>query len=252
METKLIEVRDAATCIVMAAIKMEPFKDNALNKYPILWRDKSGTVSTMHARETWMLSHAGYGFENPLILFFRIDQPSKWKWSSMDWDPNLDRTFAVTHRYLEDHWDEVKHGDVIDAQFILGETAVQKRTDQFWFPGSPLPPKPDTSMTPVGSVEERIAELKIFYGEDNVWTAEELDKAFVIESFSPPFCLVVRRTDQVRGFVAFEKEPRCYYDFKIYLGEDGLPQNTEVLVDPAPVEPAPEEPMEPTPEEPIN
>jgi hypothetical protein len=249
METKLIELRDAATCIVMLAVKIEPFRDNVNNKYPILWRDKNGTVSTLHAREQWLLSHAGYG--TPLILYTRLDQPSKWKWSSDDWDQD-DRTFWVSHKYLEDHWDEVRNGDVVDAQFILGETTIQKRTDQFWFPGSPLPPKPDTSMTPAGPVEERIAELKIFYGEDNVWTAEELDKAFVIESFSPPFCLVARKVDQVRGFVVFEKEPRCYFDFKVYLGDDGLPQNVEVPADPAPVEPAPEEPVESTPEEPVD
>lgn len=221
METKLIELRDAATCISMIAIKMEPFKDNALNKYPILWRDKSGVVSTLHAREEWILQHAGYGTDSePLILYFRIDQPSQWRWSSRDW-PSDDRTFSVTHRYLEEHWNEVQNCDVVDAQFILGETKIQKKTDQFWVAlgekveevaqPEPLPDSP----------EERIAEMRKEYGEANVWTTEELERDFEVESFTAPFCIVIRKLDRVRGFVRFVDDPRWYFDFHIstYQGE---------------------------------
>jgi hypothetical protein len=39
------------------------------------------------------------------------------------------RTRTVVHLYLEQHWDDVEDGQVIDVEFILGETAESKSSD---------------------------------------------------------------------------------------------------------------------------
>jgi hypothetical protein len=34
------------------------------------------------------------------------------------------RTFPVGHNWIIEHWDELRHGDVVDVRFILGETVA--------------------------------------------------------------------------------------------------------------------------------
>lgn len=95
MKTKVIEIRDNATCIPALAIKMEaasPIEDKFLWRcgYP---RDGSGIV----------LMHLG-------------DQRA----SSDPYDfPN--RTMRGAHLSIIERWDELKDGDVVDVRVFLGE-----------------------------------------------------------------------------------------------------------------------------------
>jgi hypothetical protein len=42
----------------------------------------------------------------------------------------VDRTFRISHLWLEEHWDTFVSGCVVDVEFILGETAVPKASER--------------------------------------------------------------------------------------------------------------------------
>jgi hypothetical protein len=56
--------------------------------------------------------------------------------------------------------------------------------------------------------------LELEFGEDNVWDAQELGRDFSVLGFMAPFCVVVRKSDNVRGSVMFQHDPRFYFNFK--------------------------------------
>lgn len=92
MEIKLFEIRDRGTCIPAMAVQVS--RDDG----PILRR-------------------AGYG--SPLVLLTMLAKPETqwdpWAWSSQ-------RTMGTAHRYIQEHWDELISGQVIDVRVLLGET----------------------------------------------------------------------------------------------------------------------------------
>lgn len=116
MDVKLIEVRDRATFISAIAIKLS-----------------YGTP-----KERFLMRHAGYaeaqidpqvqeplGLE-PYVLFGRIDGGGTLEYDPYAWGG---RTMPVVHQYLIKHWSEVRSGDVVDVEFILGERAVAKESE---------------------------------------------------------------------------------------------------------------------------
>ena len=52
-----------------------------------------------------------------------------------------------------------------------------------------------------------------FVGEHR-WTAEELLREFTVIRFVPPYVLVVRKSDGVRGTLEFTDRPRVYFAFQ--------------------------------------
>ena len=40
------------------------------------------------------------------------------------------RTYPVAHDWIINHWDELLDGDVVDVEFILGETDVRKQSER--------------------------------------------------------------------------------------------------------------------------
>jgi len=40
------------------------------------------------------------------------------------------RTMPVAHNYIIENWEEIRDGDVIDVEFILGETTVKKVSER--------------------------------------------------------------------------------------------------------------------------
>jgi hypothetical protein len=117
IELKLIEVRDAMTCISGVAIKLGP--------------------STSEA-ERWLLARAGYG-ESPegqaeYVLLGNLDgghvllecDPYFW--------PTGGGTMATVHEWITLHWGEFRSGDVVDVEFIRGKSKHPKVTDRLWRP----------------------------------------------------------------------------------------------------------------------
>ena len=60
---------------------------------------------------------------------------------------------------------------------------------------------------------ERYDELVDTYGEDNVWTSDEISQAFTIEGFMAPFVVGTRKSDNVRGSLTFTHLKPCLSAF---------------------------------------
>ncbi|MCR4300853.1 MAG: hypothetical protein NUV51_04520 [Sulfuricaulis sp.] len=114
MEMKLFEIRDKATFIPAMAIKLR-------NRTP---------------EEFWLLRHAGYAAEQiggrdedvePYVILCKLDGVEA-HYDSFDW-PNQ-RTMGTAHRYIIANWRDLTSSDVVDVQFILGETIARKRSER--------------------------------------------------------------------------------------------------------------------------
>lgn len=107
METKLFEVRDSGTFLSVICIKLLPTND----------------------AERFLLSRAGFGKEEAqqgLFMLYSSLQDDKIHYDPVDWG---NRTRLISHQYIQEHWDSLNSGDVIDVQFILGET-IQKKVSE--------------------------------------------------------------------------------------------------------------------------
>jgi hypothetical protein len=59
--------------------------------------------------------------------------------------------------------------------------------------------------------------LETRYGAQ-VWNNEELLRDFEVSHFDPPYVHVIRKTDGVKGTVAFNDNPRFYFSFQPIKG----------------------------------
>ena len=60
---------------------------------------------------------------------------------------------------------------------------------------------------------DRYNELIDQYGENNVWSSDQISKEFSIEGFMAPYVVGTRKCDNVRGSLTFTHSPRFYFDF---------------------------------------
>lgn len=116
MEIKLFEIRDRMTFIPAMAIRL-------------------------HARtemEFWLLRRAGYGADHiagslekilePYIILIHLGDNKACN-DPYDW-PNL-RTMGNIHKHLIEEWKHLESGQLLDVEFILGETRVPKKSEMF-------------------------------------------------------------------------------------------------------------------------
>lgn len=101
MKTKTFEVRDRMTFIPVLAVKLDP---------------------TCEA-ERYLLARSGYGRlpdeQSKYILLVKLsggNGPARC--DPFEWDG---RTMRAAHTFIEVHFDEMETGEVVDAEFILGE-----------------------------------------------------------------------------------------------------------------------------------
>lgn len=92
---KLIEIRDRATFIPAMAIQV------------------SGDDGYLMRRA---------GFESPMIYLVAL-ATERACYDPYNWG---NRTMANAHNYIVEHWEELLDGDVVDVEFILGETPTAK------------------------------------------------------------------------------------------------------------------------------
>jgi len=106
----MFEVRDRRTFMPVMAIKPEGTSDG----------------------ENFLLSHAGYGngptTQKTYVLLVDMSEPP----GTLNYDPYAwgDRTLTHAHMYIADHFDELESGQVVDVQFVLGETAQPKPSER--------------------------------------------------------------------------------------------------------------------------
>lgn len=114
MQVKLFEIRDRATFIPAMAVKLD------------------GNCSD---QEDWLLRRAGYGSCNSADrnyvylthLSEGTTQYDPYRWGSCS------RTMTSAHRYILDHFDELTPGQVIDVEFILGESTTPKKSERKYY-----------------------------------------------------------------------------------------------------------------------
>jgi hypothetical protein len=93
-ETKFFEVRDEGTFIPVFAIKVS-------------------------RADGYLARRAGYG-EDPCVMLGPLTD------GACRSDPygHTGRTYPVAHKYIEEHFDELEDGAVVDVRFILGEATA--------------------------------------------------------------------------------------------------------------------------------
>lgn len=105
MEIKLFEVRDIGTFISVIAIRPVPRSEE----------------------ERYLLSRCGYQTPKNYLLLSKLDG------DQMTYDPyswGIARTMRVAHLYIQKHFDELKSGDMVDVEFILGESTKPKKSER--------------------------------------------------------------------------------------------------------------------------
>lgn len=107
MKCKLLEIRDSGTAFVALCIDMNP--DNDVQKSGL-----NGYGFPCDGVPNIMLTHASGGKKAD-------NDPYGWG----------DRTYNVAHNYITDNWSHLNDGDVVDVQFILGETTERKISERF-------------------------------------------------------------------------------------------------------------------------
>ena len=107
MTIKYFEIRDKGTFMPIMAVEM--FSEN-----PDDW---------------YLLRRAGFGEDFKCIFISVLESPTRSQWDVHEW-PRFPRTIPVAHDYIQKHFHELKSGDVIDVQFILGETGKPKLSEK--------------------------------------------------------------------------------------------------------------------------
>lgn len=100
MDTKLLEIRDRATFIPAMAIRVS-------------------------GQDGYLMRRAGFG-DVPMVYLVML-ATEKCRYDPYNWD-NM-RTMGNSHNYIEEHWDELQSGDVVDVEFILGESKQPKLSE---------------------------------------------------------------------------------------------------------------------------
>ena len=109
MTFKVLEIRDRGTCIPAMAIRM--------------WAENNVQEHYIHYR-------CGHPEDGSSIVLMDLDScratndpHGQHGWEVLGFGP---RTMPVAHDWIYEHFDELKDGDVVDVEFILGEVKIAK------------------------------------------------------------------------------------------------------------------------------
>jgi hypothetical protein len=110
METKTFEIRDSCTFIPALATRLIP---NC-------------------AKDRYLLARAGYGRtedrQGDFIILMDLENTTRCNFDIYGWPSS--RTFHIAHKYIKDNWHRLTSGEVIDVEYIIGETKQIKTSEQ--------------------------------------------------------------------------------------------------------------------------
>ena len=109
MKLKILEVRDKATFIPVVAIDMNPENDE----------------------QRFYLRRMGFPCDGqPNIAIFHANCGGDPVWNDpYGWRGGA-RTYPVAHEYIIKHWHDLKDGDVVCVETILGERSTPKVSER--------------------------------------------------------------------------------------------------------------------------
>jgi len=92
-------------------------------------RDRNTFVPAMaicvSGADGYLMRRAGFG-DRPMIYLVML-ATEKCRYDPYNWDNP--RTMGNAHKHIEEHWNELRDGDVIDVEFILSETTTKKTSE---------------------------------------------------------------------------------------------------------------------------
>lgn len=109
MQIKLFEIRDRATFIPAMAIKID------------------GNCAD---QEDWLLRKAGYGDASRRDYIYLIHlQTGEGQYDAYKWG-GYSRTMANAHLFIQQNFDTMESGEVVDVEHMLGETMFKKISER--------------------------------------------------------------------------------------------------------------------------
>lgn len=115
MIAKTFEIRDVATFIPVLAVKLNPSNE----------------------KDRYLLGRAGYGTtpdnQAEYVMLCNLDGGNG-RCTVDEYDWGISRTRTVAHAYIKKNFDTMESGAIVDVQFILGETAEPKASEQQGWP----------------------------------------------------------------------------------------------------------------------
>lgn len=123
MQAKALELRDEGTFIPVLCVDMNPGDDDDGRSPPdesrVAWESRR-----------YLLRRVGYPCDGcPNILMTRLSGDGQATNDPYGWKDGT-RTFPAAHQWIIEHWNELRDGDVVDVQFILGETSAPKVSER--------------------------------------------------------------------------------------------------------------------------
>lgn len=124
MKAKALELRDEGTFIALLAVDMNPVVgrpwDDIIESTAVIYQSKD---------QRYLLRRVGYPCDGrPNVLITKLSGDG----SKASNDPHYwrDRTMATAHAYIIENWEKLRDGDVVDVEFILGETPSPKASER--------------------------------------------------------------------------------------------------------------------------
>lgn len=100
-DIKFFEIRDRGTTISAMAINLQRRFDRS-------------------QMENAMLAYAGYGFDTTILLIKLADCEAAY--NPYEWKNNPARTMPRAHHHIEQNWENLKSGTLIDVRVLMGES----------------------------------------------------------------------------------------------------------------------------------
>lgn len=126
MQTKLLEIRDVGTFIPVMATRLSASSPEQMY---LLRRAGYGPIQRLDPSAD---GQPPYHEIEPYIVLWPL-VGGHCTYDPYDW-PTRARTYPEAHRYIIQHWFELVNGDVVDVEFILGETKKPKVSEQYTHP----------------------------------------------------------------------------------------------------------------------
>lgn len=130
MQAKALELRDKGTFVAILCVDMNPPQYPVASMEP---RDKEEDHALTIAQRN-LLRRVGYACDGrPNIIMTRLSGDGQATNDPYSWKGDT-RTFPVAHAWIIEHWSELSDGDVVDVEYILGESTVKKTSERFFIP----------------------------------------------------------------------------------------------------------------------
>lgn len=107
MIAKTLEVRDSMTFIPVLAINTDP----------------AGIEG-----QRYLLRRAGYSSDGSTIILLNLNDCRA---SNDPYELVNSRTMKVAHAFIQDQFHNLVDGDIVDVEYILGETEIPKTSERF-------------------------------------------------------------------------------------------------------------------------